>query len=176
MRGISGSGKSTYAKKLYNDEIKNLGDRQNISANETKNLNIISICSSDDYFMINGEYKFNYEMLNEAHNSCLRKFLDVVHHSEIRVIIVDNTNTQTWEYAPYSAIAKAFGCELIIVEVQRDILDCINVNQHKVPANSIKAQYERFEPTPKVFTTKIIVIGQLPNRWVRLYRKIFRLI
>ena len=50
VRGLPGSGKSTFAKTLVGHDF--------------------LVCEADKYFMVNGEYKFDVTKLKEAHESC----------------------------------------------------------------------------------------------------------
>lgn len=174
MRGISGSGKSTVAENIVNEELQILAEEMGVPIEDLNTQEMIVICSADHFFMINGTYQFNIEKIGEAHDSCLRKFLDAIFDSKIRVIIVDNTHTMMWEYAPYTAIACAYSCEIAIVEVHRDIMTCIRETKHGVPSSVIKTQYKRFEPTPQEFNTRVIIVGKLPNYWTRFIRWLFR--
>ena len=57
----------------------------------------------------------------------------------------------------------------------RDILACNRDNKHQVPANAIKAQLKRFEPTPKGLEKRVVIIGELPNRYVKFFRWLLEL-
>jgi predicted kinase len=100
LRGIQGSGKSTYAGRILNSE-----DR-------------VACVSADHYFMHNGEYKFDPAKLPEAHATCLRQFISLCHNEVSRHIIVDNTNATVAEIAPYYAIAQAYGYDVEIITLR----------------------------------------------------------
>src|SRR5262245_10531054 len=100
LSGVSGSGKSTYAKKILNDS----------------SHGNVAIVSADDYFMIGGKYQFDPLKLSWAHGECFRKFLLVIDRdgrcsSAANIVVVDNTNTTSEEIAPYMLGAQAFGWE-----------------------------------------------------------------
>lgn len=149
LRGVSGSGKSTEAMRL---------------ANNNKDV----ICSADDYFMRDGEYKFNSADLPVAHGRCLRKFISLVSNGS-DIAIVDNTNLQWWELKAYWEVAMiAFlgvRVEIEIVEfrtpsdvekVTEYAQTCASRNAHGVPLDAIRRQMARMEPLPeraKVFAT-----------------------
>lgn len=83
MRGHSGSGKSTKA-----NEIKNNSDVETV------------IVSADDYFIDKkGKYKFNPTLLSMAHEECYNKFVQALEQG--KNVIVDNTNTLSWEFDKY---------------------------------------------------------------------------
>lgn len=71
MRGYPGSGKSHKAKEI------------------SKEFDA-TICSADDYWMKDGQYKFNANKLEDAHNECYHKFLQSVKNH--KNVIIDNTN------------------------------------------------------------------------------------
>jgi hypothetical protein len=176
MRGLSGSGKTSEAWKIYIHESKKFNVKDPVPLEELDSDAVISYCSADEYFMKDGVYKYDYSRIGDAHDFCLRKYLKSLSSLTNRVIIVDNTNTETWEYTPYTALARVYGCEICIIEVYRDILACIRDNNHGVPSNAIKEQFKRYEPTPKGLNTRMVVIGELPNRLTRLFRWVFRIV
>jgi predicted kinase len=124
LRGVSGAGKSLYARKLV---------RENKGA---------VVVSADDYFMQNGDYVFDRDSLGEAHKQCLLKFIEAVQGDE-RFIVVDNTNTRMTEVAPYYSVAKAHGYRVRIVSVICSLEDLLD-RSYKVPNNVICEQWQRF--------------------------------
>ena len=174
LRGISGSGKSNQAKMIIAEELKLTENDKDVSLETLISNPLVRYCSADTYFMKEGVYEYDFSKINEAHDTCLKHYLEALTDPTNQLIVVDNTNTENWEYAPYTALARIYGYEVRIIEVHRDILTCIRENKHKVPASAIKAQYKRFEPTPSRFNVQIVRIGKLPNRLTRLYRWLFR--
>ncbi|MCZ2224294.1 MAG: ATP-binding protein [Chitinophagales bacterium] len=118
--GVSGSGKSTYARNNYPEFIK---------------------CSADDYFMIDGKYNFNFAKLGEAHGECLKKFILACQNKQN--VIVDNTNTSIEEIAPYFQVARAYGYDVTFVMINCDIDKCAERNLHGVGLNSVKTMRAR---------------------------------
>jgi len=118
VRGISGSGKTTFANTLG-----------------------CSVYSADDYFMVDGEYKFVASLLPDAHADCKAK----VHrdmYNGVDKIAVANTFTQEWEMADYFYLANAHDYTVftIIVENRHG-----GKNVHNVPDSSVEKMRERFE-------------------------------
>lgn len=120
VRGIPGSGKSTFAKTLGGEHIE-----------------------ADMFFMKDGEYKFDATMLKHAHNWCH----DVVENwmeDSLDRIVVSNTFTQEWEMKPYYELAEKYGYNVfsIIVENRHN-----GKNQHGVPDDKLTIMKNRFEIT-----------------------------
>ena len=119
MRGIAGSGKSTFAFK-----------------NAPEGMFLVSA----DTYMVdeNGHYQFSSAKLPGAHRRCLRAFLD--HIQEGHSVVVDNTNTTCAELAPYVAIAQAYDYDVEIVTLVCDPKVAYERNTHDVPAHTVFEQ------------------------------------
>ena len=127
LRGVPGSGKSTFAKMITNN---------------------YSICEADQFFYDKeGNYNFDPTRLKAAHEWC--RF-----HVETRMkdnqnnpqyypnIVVSNTFPKEWEMSDYFDLAKKYGYKVftLIVENRHG-----GVNQHGVPEEKIKQMKDRFE-------------------------------
>lgn len=138
LAGVSGSGKSTYAKKLGG-----------------------IICSADDHFVdADGVYRFDPSQLGEAHRKCLRNVvLGLQRFGEH--IVVDNTNTTLVELAPYVALGQAFYAQVEIVVVVGNPADAARRNIHGVPHGSVMAMAKRIDEMlhnwPPFWPTPLIV-------------------
>ena len=123
VRGISGSGKTTFAKELGGVHFE-----------------------TDNYFMVDSEYKFDGTKLKEAHQWCQNEVnyaMILNHTAKINdKIVVSNTFTQEWEMKPYFEMAKEWGYTVfsIIVENRHG-----GVNEHGVPEDKLKMMKNRFE-------------------------------
>jgi len=119
LRGVSGAGKSTVAK-LFNTK---------------------AICSADDYFMRNGEYKWYGAGLRYAHAWCERK-CELFMKAGAEVIVIDNTSVKAKDSKAYYVLAKEFDYVVhsIIVENRHN-----GVNSHGVPEQSVDKMRARFE-------------------------------
>ena len=128
VRGVSGAGKSTIA-----DMMDWLGHRT------------VSF-STDDMFMVDGNYEFDPSLLGENHAATVQKVRDVmIARYEVKIpetIIVHNTFTEEWEMKPYFELAEEFNWHVhtIIVENRHG-----SKSIHDVPDDVVKAQKERFE-------------------------------
>lgn len=101
LRGISGAGKSTWIK---------------------KNAPNAFVVSADLFFMVDGEYKYDINKLEDAHRHTFKTFLEALADKK-EWIIVDNTNVHAWEYSPYVLAAGAYGydVELLTFECSADV-------------------------------------------------------
>ena len=120
VRGVPGSGKSTFAQSLD-----------------------CPVFEADQYFIDSetGEYKFDGSKIKLAHNWCK---LRVEHSMEdgLQKIAVSNTFTQEWEMDTYYELAKQYGYRVfsLIVENRHG-----GVNEHGVPEDKLELMKTRFE-------------------------------
>ena len=146
MRGIPGSGKTHHSWKLIQDA--------GFHPCQPEYAHV----SADRYFERDGEYKFDPKLIGEAHKTCMQMFLDATEYG-CELIVVDNTNTQVWEYTPYFQVAQAKGYEVEIVEVVADLDVCLARQQHGVPAEHLERMQNRFQrvlPHHRPLVTKIV--------------------
>lgn len=118
LRGLPGSGKSTLAKSIGGVHFE-----------------------ADQYFMVDGEYKFDPTKLSLAHKWCQARVI-VSMEDEKDKIVVSNTFTQEWEMEPYFELAKKYEYRLfsIIVENRHG-----GVNEHGVPEEKLQQMSDRFQ-------------------------------
>ncbi len=118
LRGLPGSGKSTFAELIG-------GFR----------------CEADMYFMVDGEYKFDFNKIKEAHRWCKEQCESFMVREKPKVI-VSNTFTQGWEMEDYYELAKTYGYKVtsVIVENRHE-----GKSIHNVPDASLGNMRNRFE-------------------------------
>ena len=119
VRGLPGSGKSTFA--------------QTLTPNHWE---------ADMYFLNgNGEYKFNMDEIKNAHQWCRDAVEDAMKRG-LDKIAVSNTFTQVWEMEPYHKLAEYYGYTVFhtIVENRHG-----GVNEHGVPEEKLVQMKNRFE-------------------------------
>lgn len=128
LRGLPGSGKSTFAKSVEDAEI----------------------FSADAWHMIDGKYAFDPRRAGYAHNECFKCYLSAIMvEKRCQNFIVDNTNTTPVELAPYVRVAEAFGKEYVIVHFDIDLWSSRRRNIHGVPdATLLRMQANLNEPLP----------------------------
>ena len=124
VRGIPGSGKSTFAKTLGGTHIE-----------------------ADQYFVdVDGNYNFDGGKIKLAHEYCRAQTEAWMRTDGAQVnvdrIVVSNTFTQEWEMEPYFKLAKEYGYKTftLIVENRHG-----GINQHGVPEDKIKIMKNLFE-------------------------------
>lgn len=137
LRGIPGSGKSTWAEKIDGQTCER--DRKAL------------ICSADDFFMKDGEYIFDPSKIGQAHAACFQKYLVLLARAEeleeiFSSIVVDNTNLQKWEISPYILAAAAHGIEDVeILNFHCSVEESIARNVHGVPAHAIERMHRTMQ-------------------------------
>lgn len=135
MRGVSGSGKSTYAKKHFPTGYR---------------------CSADDFFTdVVGEgkaYVFDAKRLGEAHRWCMSKFIRAVTHLDKLgrnpLVVVDNTNLALWEFMGYYQVATAMGYEVTVIRMDTPAEVAGKRNLHGVPVGKVVDMQRRFQHIP----------------------------
>jgi len=140
IRGVSGSGKSTFAN-LIGYLASNLHDH-------IEEINQVTV-SADDYFTdTNGNYEFNPSGLAKAHAYCQNIVDMAMKQAKIddkrgngSIILVHNTFTTEREMEPYFEMAKEFGYKVttIIMENRHE-----SNSIHNVPNYAIFKQKDRF--------------------------------
>jgi len=145
MRGISGSGKSTYA--------------NNIAKQSDKAI----ICSADNFWIDDvGNYNFDRNRLSEAHAWCYAHFVGTLTTNYHDIVIVDNTNTQLSEIAPYIAHANYHNADIEIVRCVCPHEEAAKRNVHGVPAKTVESMQKRMQSLPRHWPKETIVETDLP--------------
>jgi predicted kinase len=128
MRGQSGAGKSTYAKKNFPGAV---------------------MCSADSFFIDpkTGEYKFDPTKLGFVHNSCQRKYEAALKSGE-PLVVVDNTNTTLKEMQPYLQLADVYGYDVEVIRLDTPVGVAAKRNTHGVPAVAVQKMRDRMIDFP----------------------------
>lgn len=125
VRGVSGSGKSTFVKNIVHHQY---------------------FVETDMYFIDdNGNYNFDASKLKQAHDWCRFQVEETMKDADD--IIVSNTFTTEWEMKPYFDLAKKYGYTVftVIVENRHGNKDVRNV-----PIETRQKQAERLSKSIKL--------------------------
>ena len=105
VRGIPGSGKSTFAKRLVGEDF--------------------LVCEADKYFINqeNGKYEFDISKIKDAHKWCqsiVENYMKdtMINDQYYPEIVVSNTFTQEWEMEPYLQMAETYGYKVFSIVVE----------------------------------------------------------
>lgn len=174
LRGLPGSGKSAFGYKLFQtfEELvivcsaddffyKSVSDVEQYHVNERAKMGI-----QPQYTTRSGSiwhrYEFNPALLPQAHNKC---FCDAFSACSLgqSIVVIDNTNSQHWEYRNYEMLAKQFGYDVGIYETgiastnytgqnnvysvigKKHLEDWFNRQQHDVPLDIFLRMWWRWE-------------------------------
>jgi predicted kinase len=118
IRGVPGSGKTTTALKMKDDNTDHF--------------------EADMFFERGGEYKFNPRLLGKAHAWCQKKTRKALKAG--RDVIVSNTFTKYWELKPYLEIAVDLNADIQYVTCTGKYK-----NVHGVPQEKVEAMRDNFE-------------------------------
>ena len=124
VRGVPGSGKSTFAEKIYTEIDESNGK--------------VALYEADMFLQdAAGNYRYHPSLMTAAHKMC---------HAQTEFalfdgynVIVANTFVGEWEFAEYVKIAKRQDAELIIYETKTQYQ-----NIHGVPPEKVQDMKNRF--------------------------------
>lgn len=131
MCGVSGAGKSTYARKHYPDTV---------------------VYAVDNFLSYDEDNVYKDKpTLQRAYNKCLRSFVenlpDYILNDED--IVIDNANTTITGIAPFISLALVFDCEVEVIMISCDPRKAWERNQHNVSWEDVQAQHERLLLLPE---------------------------
>lgn len=112
------------------------------------------VVSADHYFIgEDGRYHFDPTKLADAHNACMRRFVELVtkFHDSGLLVLVDNTNIDVHEIAPYAQVGLAFGASVEIVSIHCDPEMAYRRNVHGVPLSEVQAMALRMVRSEAMF-------------------------
>jgi tRNA uridine 5-carbamoylmethylation protein Kti12 len=131
ITGIDGSGRTSLARQL---------------ANKVSHLGEAIICSTDDFYMGSGEYRFDSGLLPKASAQCFKKFISaltgtgIYSNRKISVIIIDNANIGLEDISPYMLAAQSFDCKAEVIEIKCDTRLGMDRTLKKSSFNTISMQ------------------------------------
>ncbi len=126
MRGIPYSGKSTKARELAGKDGK--------------------VHSTNDYFTVDGEYRYSIHQLREAHQFTLEEFKKSL-EALTPVVVYDNCNIRVRDFQKAFELAESFGYEIEIVTIPHHIGlgGYLESNWRKIPQDKFVRMWESFE-------------------------------
>lgn len=130
LRGLPGAGKSRRAREIF------------IEARRTGQT--CKIHSTDEFFTVNGDYRFDVSKLQANHDKNYAAFRDSV-TNEVEIIIIDNTNLKKSDYSRY--IADGYTVEEIVVGDFEETSARLYARRcsHRVPLTAILKMSQNFE-------------------------------
>jgi predicted kinase len=132
MQGLSGSGKTTLAQANYPNATVVSADRFFVQQQSNNKV----------------EYRFMPWLLGHAHAWCMNNFIHALGRGD-STIVVDNTNTERWEWMNYVKLAGLLDYKWGVIDMSEgdkstdEELTARNV--HGVPLEVIVKQRERYE-------------------------------
>lgn len=117
VRGLPGSGKSTYVK---------------------KNLKGYKHFEADQFFEKNGEYKFDVNKLKYAHELCFSNTKKELEKGN--KVVVSNTFVRRWELDKYLQLARELDKTVKVIRMTSQFK-----NEHGVPDDKVKIMRKNFE-------------------------------
>jgi predicted kinase len=130
MRGVQGSGKSTYASMLHQ------------AAFEDGQLPLT--VSADHFFVGPNGYQFDVTKLGDAHKECMQRFIRALNDG-MNPVIVDNTNINVEDVAPYVAVGEALDYKVTIIQVNTPPDVAAKRNIHGVAEKQVHRTHERLQ-------------------------------
>lgn len=135
LRGIPGPSRHYYANRL-----KKKADELGKS---------IKIVSADQFFYNLGNnkfYAFDESRLSEAHEFCFKEFMKAI-QDNTDIVVIDNSNIESWEIAPYRMYSNVNGYKFKIVEVHTDPSTTTRIQQHMIPPEKTREMQELMQTT-----------------------------
>jgi len=150
-RAISGSGKTT----ITNCILKKL---------QEDNLTVVAH-STDDFFMLEEKYVFDFDKLKSYHKQNLENFQKSI-KSNLNIVICDNTNISPWETEPYIKIAREYNYKILIITLNpRELKEHIlsqkitkeNPNAHGISEETLKNMIYRYYLFDDLLNPNIVI-------------------
>jgi len=123
MRGIPGSGKSTYLLDNYPRAV---------------------VVSVDQFFTRSGSYVFDPRLLGIAHKVCFQNYLLLL-ESGVSLIAVDNTNLPRSEVKKYRDAALVDEYQPFIITILEDPEEAYLAGIHNVPREKVYEMAEKLD-------------------------------
>lgn len=137
MRGLPGSGKSTYCRTRWHD----------LTPWKYAKLSHPTVSvSADHFFEFGDEYHFDPTKLGDAHATATCQLIDALTNGT-STVVVDNTHVCHWEWKVAQQLAETFGYDVEIVSLFDGGLtdeELASRNSHGVPLVTIQSMRKRW--------------------------------
>ena len=140
IRGVPGSGKSTYAKKLKDDLF--------------EQGHSVTHYEADMFFMHDGKYNWNPKLLGLAHKWCFDSVFNSFNNGT-EAVIVANTFVKLKDMNTYIEMAKKHDYEVTVYRMDNHFQ-----NVHNVPNDVINRMTENFEDYDNEIIVKESTVSQ----------------
>jgi tRNA uridine 5-carbamoylmethylation protein Kti12 len=128
-RGVPGSGKSTFV-----EALRTVAESQGLT---------ISVHSTDDKFIVDGEYKWDMYLIKKYHRENLNDFIESLENT-VNIVVCDNTNIRQRDFDKYLLAGKSAGYHVAAVCFYPDEIEKhISRNTHDVPEETIMSMRKR---------------------------------
>ena len=159
MRGLPGSGKTHIAERLCRGKPSSV------------------VCSADNYFeegSAKNNYKFTGTNIDSVHKRCRDDVITAIQDG-VKVVIVDNTHTQRWEYRVYERLALLCGYKSYVFEIACNSVSTRQEFQrrctHQVTEYVHKEMYTRWELDPQSIMWVPRDTSNVTLDWITKYRR-----
>jgi predicted kinase len=139
IRGLPGSGKSTFAASLLYSLNDNKIHCENMGGGFDEMPDWVHHETDDFFIHEDGKYVFEPNKISEAHAWNWDRTHQAL--SEGYSVIVSNTFSRVWEMRPYIDMADKLDIKLTVLTVEGNF-----GNVHNVPEESIEKMRKRWEP------------------------------
>lgn len=136
IRGVPGCGKTTLATQIAKGLY---GDAWDDECPPPANDVFVRIHEANDYFYVNGEWRFDLSRVPEAFDDCLDRTNKAM-AEEVTHVFVTNPFPKLQQMVPYEQLAKKYGYTVNIITC-----NTFHRNVHNVPIKTMQTMRTGFE-------------------------------
>jgi predicted kinase len=152
LRGLPGSGKTTYANKRW----------PGLTPFDLSPKGYSPVVVSGDHYFTDpttGEYRFNIKHLGQAHAAAQIALINAL-WSGRETVVVDNTHSRFWEYSVAQELGRAYAYHVEVIDLfdggcsDEELVER-QAGTHKTPEHVIVRHRERWEVDPRAPLPKV---------------------